>query len=274
MNDELLILIQARKGSSRLPGKIMKEAASATLLERMYERVNAAKIRKKIVIITTTDSSDDELAELCESCKFEYYRGHPTDLLERHYMAAKIFEYNHIAKIPSDCPLICPGVVERVADYYFENSDKFDYVSNLHPATYPDGNDVEIMKFAALETAYNEAKQDFEREHTTPYLWENPDRFRIGNVVWETGLDYSMTHRFTIDYEEDYEFISRVYSELYRADHIFTLEEIIKLLEEKPQLQEINSKFAGINWYRHHLDQLKTVSSKQTKSYPENANQT
>jgi spore coat polysaccharide biosynthesis protein SpsF len=160
-------------------------------------------------------------------------------------------------------------VIDKVLNYYKDNAEKFDYVSNLHPATYPDGNDVEVMPMAQFEIAWREATKDYEREHTTPFFWEQPERFRIGNVVWETGLNYSMSHRFTIDYPEDYEFIKRVYDELYtETNPNFSLNEILKLLEEKPEIYNINAKFAGVNWYRNYIGKLKTISEKETKAEP------
>src|SRR5690606_24104686 len=141
----------------------------------------------------------------------------------------------------------------------------FDFVSNLHPPSYPDGNDVEIISISALRIAWENSIKNFEREHTTPYLWENPDKFRIGNVMWETGFDYSMTHRFTIDYMEDYLFIKSVYNELYENNPDFSLYDILSLLKQKPELQEINKKHIGINWYRNHLNELKTITKEQTK---------
>jgi spore coat polysaccharide biosynthesis protein SpsF len=109
-------------------------------------------------------------------------------------------------------------------------------------------------------------QKDFEREHTTPYIWENPDKFRIGNVVWETDLDYSMTHRFTIDYKEDYEFIKTVYDELFEKNSRFSLNDILELIEKKPAIKKINQMYAGVNWYRNHLNELKTISPQQTKN--------
>jgi spore coat polysaccharide biosynthesis protein SpsF len=263
--EEILIVIQARKGSTRLPGKIMMPLADKPLLYRMFERVMSAKIPKSIVIATTTDSIDDEVEDLCIEYGMNFFRGHPTDLLDRHYKAALNFNARHVAKIPSDCPLICPEVIDRVGEYYHNNLFRYDYVSNLHPATYPDGHDVEIMPFEILETAWKEATKDFEREHATPFIWEHPDRFRIGNVEWETGLDFSLSHRMTIDYPEDYEFIKAVYDELYDENRIFSLCDIMMLLEKKPELMKINSEFAGVNWYRHHLDELKTISPDKTR---------
>ncbi|HEX3074876.1 MAG TPA: hypothetical protein VHP30_14780, partial [Ignavibacteriales bacterium] len=106
---------------------------------------------------------------------------------------------------------------------------------------------------------------NFEREHTTPYIWENPARFRIGNVEWETGLDFSMSQRWTLDYIEDYNFIKRVYEELHPKNPEFDLRDIIRLLAEKEELLDINSKYAGVNWYRNHLNELRTVGVSQTK---------
>jgi len=231
----------------------------------MFERVNAANLKGEVVIATTTDTSDDEVQKLCTEFKINCFRGHPTDLLDRHYKAAKIFNADAVVKIPSDCPLIDPIIIDKVIGYYLVNPEKFDYVSNLHPQSYPDGNDVEIMNIRALENAWQNAAKDFEREHTTPYLWENPDKFRIGNVIWESGFDFSMTHRFTIDYREDYEFIKSVYDELYSDENIFSLDDILALLERKPDLLKINQKYNGVNWYRNHLNELKTITHEQTK---------
>ena len=262
---KIVTVIQARTGSTRLPNKIFLPLAEKPLLFRMHERVAASKLQGTIVIATTTDKSDDKVEELCKEFNLNCFRGHPTDLLDRHYQAAKVFNADAVLKIPSDCPLIDPCVIDKVLKFYLDNSIKFDYVSNLHPATYPDGNDVEIISFEALKNAWVNAKLELEREHTTPYLWENPDKFRIGNVEWETGLDYSMSHRFTIDYKKDYKFIKSVYDELYPVNNIFTLQDILDLLEKKPELKKINEEYCGVNWYRNHLDELKTISSEQTK---------
>jgi spore coat polysaccharide biosynthesis protein SpsF len=252
-------------GSTRLPGKVMLPLAGKPLIIRMQERLSLSRYAGKIIIATTDDESDDQLFRLCKQNNLNIFRGHSLDLLDRHYRAAKKFNADVVIKIPSDCPLIDPEIIDKVIQYYISNRDKFDFVSNLHPPTYPDGNDVEIMSIKVLEDAWINAKKDFEREHTTPYIWENPDKFRIGNVVWETGLDYSMTHRFTIDYNEDYEFIKRIYDELYEDNKRFRLKDILALLEKKPEIKKINEMYAGVNWYRNHLNELKTISPMQTK---------
>jgi spore coat polysaccharide biosynthesis protein SpsF len=162
--------------------------------------------------------------------------------------------------------LIDPDIIDKVLKYYINNKNNFDFVSNLHPPSYPDGNDVEVMSMIALKDAWQNATRDLEREHTTPYFWENPDKFKIGNVLWESGKDYSKSHRFTIDYPEDYQFIKQVYDELFDDNRIFTLQDIMDLLERKPELMYINSQYAGVNWYRNHLDELKTKTKSDTRT--------
>ena len=263
----MLTLIQARRGSSRLPDKVSLDLCGQPLLLRMVERVRRAQLAGRVAVITTTDPADDALVDLCVAHKIEVFRGSPADLLDRHYQAALHFgEENAVVKIPSDCPLIDPAVIDRVIGVYQATAGDADYVSNLHPATYPDGNDVEVMKFEALEIAWRKAERPLEREHTTPYFWENPDQFRLANVVWESGFDYSMSHRFTIDYPQDYEFVKAVYNALYPSNPAFGLADILSLLLREPGIFALNHELAGVNWYRNHLDELKTVDASQTKN--------
>jgi spore coat polysaccharide biosynthesis protein SpsF len=265
MSLNIVTVIQSRMASTRLPGKVMMPLACKPLLYRMHERVAASKLSGEIIIAATEEETDVPIIQLCEENNLNYYRGHSTDLLERHYKAAKKFNADVVVKIPSDCPLIDPNIIDKVIKYFIENFPKYDFVSNLHPATYPDGNDIEVMTMKSFEDARQNAKLPLEREHTTPYFWENPDKFRIGNVTWETGLDFSMTHRFTIDYKEDYEFIKTVYDELYSENNMFILDDILNLLDDKPEIKRINEKYAGVNWYRNHLNELKTIDPGQTK---------
>jgi spore coat polysaccharide biosynthesis protein SpsF len=235
------------------------------LFLRQAERVQTAALCGQVVIATTTDPIDDAIVEVCRQAGLEYYRGDAKDLLDRHYQAALYYAADTVIKIPSDCPLIDPVLIDRVVGYWLDHAGEFDFVSNLHPATWPDGNDVEIMTFSTLEQAWHQAVRPLEREHTTPYIWERPEQFRIGNVQLEDGRDYSMTHRFTIDYEADYRFISAVFDELFPMDPRFGVDAILSLLERRPDLYAINAGHAGVNWYRHHLDELKTVGAGQTR---------
>ena len=262
---KIATIIQARISSTRLPGKVLLPVLGEPLLLKMVERVRSAELTGQLIIATSTNHDDDKIEELCVKNGLICFRGNLTDLLDRHYQAGKKYGADAVVKIPSDCPLIDPQIIDKVLKYYIDNSDKFDFVSNLHPASYPDGNDVEIMSFRSLETAWKESARQLEREHTTPYFWENPDKFRIGNVYWENGLDYSTSHRWTIDFEEDYLFIKKVYEELYKNNPAFGLYDILNLLELKPDIGEINQKYSGKYWYENHLNELTHIDEYKNK---------
>jgi spore coat polysaccharide biosynthesis protein SpsF len=231
----------------------------------MVERVVSARLSGRVVVATTVLDEDDVLAEHCTRLGFPVFRGHPTDLLSRHLSAARAFGARYVAKVPSDCPVIDPEAIDAVLGAFLDTLGQYDYVSNLHPATWPDGNDVEVMTLDALGAAAIEAERPFEREHTTPFLWERPGRFRIGNVELPGGRALSMTHRFVLDYPEDYAFVSRVYDELYDERPRFGLSDVLGLLGRKPQIARLNEKWAGVNWYRHHLDELRMVAAGETR---------
>jgi spore coat polysaccharide biosynthesis protein SpsF len=261
-----LVVVQARTGSSRLPGKVLLPVAGAPLLERMLERVLWSRTPFALVVATTWDPADDAIAALCERLGAGCFRGHPADLLDRHYQVARAEGADVVVKIPSDCPLIDPAAIDRVLGAFLAEPQRWDYMSNLHPATWPDGNDVEVMPVGVLETAWREARRGFEREHTTPFLWERPERFRIGNVTWETGQDLSTSHRLTVDYPEDYALVCAVYEALWRPGvPAFGTGALLELLESCPEIGALNRRWVGVNWYRHHLDELRSVSAAETR---------
>jgi spore coat polysaccharide biosynthesis protein SpsF len=247
------VVIQARTGSTRLPGKVLMPLANRPLLQRMLERVLAANTPSAVVLATTPDRADDPIEKIGREVGVPCFRGHPTDLLDRHYRAAVEFGADAVVKIPSDCPLVDPSVIDRVIGYYAAHARAVDFVSNLHPPTYPDGNDVEVIPFHVLEAAWKEATEAHEREHTTPFIWERPDRFRVHNIAWESGLDYSSTHRWTIDYLEDYQLLAAVYDALWTERHpMFSMEEVLFLLEARPDIAALNACHVGKAWYREH----------------------
>lgn len=264
---KVTVVVQARTGSSRLPGKVLLWAAGAPLLQRMIERVCAARTASEVVIATTESPADDPIAGLARAAGVACVRGHATDCLDRHVLAARVTGADAVVKIPSDCPLIDPATIDRVIGAFLASTTEpdadvegIDYVSNLHPATWPDGFDVEVMTRGALETAWREATRPLEREHTTPFLWDNPERFVTRNVAWETGLDYSASHRLTLDYAEDYAVIRGVYDALWSASRHFTLAEILEVLAAQPALAARNAMHLGTSWYRNHPGELKTLA--------------
>jgi spore coat polysaccharide biosynthesis protein SpsF len=260
---KVLVVVQARTSSTRLPGKVLLPLAGKPLLVRMLERVKSARTPSELCVATTTDSGDDPVVVIARQAGVRCVRGHPTDLLDRHVQAVRQVGADAVVKIPSDCPLIDPAVIDRVIDAFLEDPT-YDYVSNLHPATWPDGYDVEVMTRTALETAHREATRPLEREHTTAFVWERPERFRLKNVAWERDLQ--MSHRLTIDYPEDFELIRLVFEALHEEGAApFGLDEILAYLDANPAVYRINHKYAGVNWYRHHLDELRTVDASRTR---------
>ncbi|MCX6139348.1 MAG: glycosyltransferase family protein [Candidatus Kapabacteria bacterium] len=264
----VLVICQARLGSTRLPRKVLLPLSGQPLILRFLERVSCAKLATTVVVATTTDASDDLLCVMCADAGYHVYRGHPRDLLDRHYQAAKAFGADVVVKIPSDCPLIDPGIIDEVISAYQRSSDSLDYVSNLHPGTWPDGNDVEVMSMKILERAWFAATKDYEREHTTPWLWDDNAGVRTSNVVWGGGRDLSMSHRWTIDYPEDYMLIKAAYDNLYCVNPRFGIMDILSFLNDHPEIAGVNSHLAGVNWYRSHLAELHTVDSRHTRDYP------
>ncbi|MGE3799413.1 MAG: NTP transferase domain-containing protein [Candidatus Kapaibacterium sp.] len=263
----ILVIIQARTGSSRLPNKVMMPLAGRPLLQRMIERVERATTPSGLLVATTLEPADNPIRNLCAEIGVNCFSGHATDLLDRHYKAGLEYRADVIVKIPSDCPLIDPRVVDRVITFWQQNRRTYDYVSNLHPATWPDGQDVEVIPMNLLERAWRNAAQNFEREHTTPWIWERPELFRLGNVVSDDSVDRSMTHRWTIDYPEDYTFLTQIFDALWSANRPdFSVEEILAYLEQSPTVSDINKMYAGVNWYRHHLHELRTVDRKRTRN--------
>ena len=263
------IVVQARTGSTRLPRKVLLPLAGAPLLVRMAERVRAARASFELVIATTTEPSDDEIATVCAAHGLHVFRGHPTDLLARHLAAGESVSADVVVKIPSDCPLIDPACIERVLAFFEATRGEYDFVSNLHPPTWPDGNDVEVMPIELLRLAAREADKAHEREHTTSFFWDRPERFRIGNVAWETGRSLAASHRFTIDYAEDYAFVAAVYAALYTPyEPPFSLARVLALLAERPDVLALNAKHVGVSWYRNHPGELKTIDASRPPRRP------
>jgi len=229
-------VIQARMGSTRVPGKVMKDLKGSTVLSHIISRVKQANLIDDIVIATTTRSQDDIVADEAKKYGAKVFRGPEDDLLARYYFAAKENDAQAIVRITSDCPLIDPHIVDDIVGFYHAND--YDAVTNggHDPSrrTFPRGLDTAVFSFAALEKAFAEAKEQFEREHVTPYIYKH---FRV--FYYRCSKDLSQ-YRLTLDTEEDYQLIKEIYERLYRGQHDFYLPEIIDLLEKNPDLVAIN----------------------------------
>lgn len=254
-----MIIVQSRMSSTRLPGKVLMPLGGKPLLERMVERLRKSVHGNKIIIATTWQPADNPVAELGVKLHVPVFRGHPVDLLDRHYQAAREFGFDYVVKIPSDCPLIDPQVVDFVIDSFFAEGN-LDYAGNLHPATWPDGNDVEIFTTEALERAWREAQLVHQREHTTPYIFENPQIFRLKNIINPEGSpELSARYRLTIDYPEDYLLIRTVFEDLYPIKPDFGWKDIVQFLEAYPAVLALNAMYAGTGWMSRHYEKIPVI---------------
>ena len=234
-----ICIIQARIGSSRLPGKILMKAGGRTLLENVLMRVGQAKKIDKIVVATTDQKGDDVTERLCKEIGIDCFRGSENDVLDRFYQAAIRFKADVIVRVTGDCPFHDPILIDNVINFYLENEDKYDYVSNVDPPTFPDGLDLWVFPFGTLERAWKEARLKSEREHVCPYIWKNPHLFRIGH--FKSDVDYSHM-RWTVDEENDLRFVKEIYKRLHKKGGTFHMQDIISLLEEYPELMNINKE--------------------------------
>ncbi|WP_276661903.1 glycosyltransferase family protein [Syntrophomonas wolfei] len=233
-----VIIVQARMTSTRLPGKVLYKVMGKPLLEYQIERLRQVRQADDIVIATTANSDDQPIIQLCERLEVKYYRGSEEDVLSRYYEAADTFTADAVVRVTSDCPLIDPGVMDEVLDLYLSHPGNFDYVSNTLERTYPRGLDAEVFSRQALGKAYQEAREQPEREHVTLYMYRHPERFRLANS--RSAEDYS-EHRWTVDTAEDFELIRRILQELYPPNGQFTWLDVLSLLNEHPDWMEINA---------------------------------
>ncbi|MEF9951697.1 MAG: glycosyltransferase family protein [Clostridium sp.] len=233
------VIIQARMGSTRLPGKVMKKIEGHSILAHDIMRIKQANEIKDIIIATTIKEEDNLIVNEATIYGAKVYRGSEDNVLERYYYAAKENNVDTVIRITSDCPLIDPRILDKMIKEY-DNND-YEYMSNqsakLEERTFPRGLDIEIFSFKLLEDAYFNAKHDYQKEHVTPYIYENcTNKYHFKN-----GANYSK-YRWTLDTQEDLEAIRYIYSYLYKGKHDFYMDEVISLMIEHPEIVEINSE--------------------------------
>jgi spore coat polysaccharide biosynthesis protein SpsF len=235
---KVIAIIQARMNSTRLPGKILKKVLNKPLLEHQIDRIRRSRHIQEIVIATTTNDVDECILDVCRELGLAYYRGSEHDVLSRYEGAAAAFGAEVIVRLTSDCPVIDPDTIDRVVAYYLQHHTQVDYVSNFLNRTYPRGMDTEVFSASALHTAHLEATQPHEREHVTPFLYANPNRFRLSSIQHPCNESH---HRWTVDTPEDLDLITQIIEALYPTNPNFSLDDILTLMRQRPELQEINA---------------------------------
>ncbi len=236
------VIVQARTGSTRLPGKILKElpyGSGITALEQVIQRLQRCREIERIIIATTTNPEDDVIVEIAERSGVSWFRGSSEDVLSRYFGAAVKYHVDPVIRVTSDCPCIDPAVVDRCVVEF--NARGVSYLSNTLERSFPHGLDVEVFSFEALATAQEQAKAPPEREHVTPYIIQHAEVFSRVNVKAfpeETGPGI----RITLDTREDYTLLCAVFDFLYPANPFFGAREIVELFHARPYLHEINRK--------------------------------
>ncbi len=255
MKPKVVAIIQGRMNSSRLPAKIMQDIAGQPMLNRVFIRASRADSVQQVLIATTTDSTDDPVAEYCDFSGIPFTRGSQFDVLDRYYQAAKESKADVVVRITADCPVIDPLLIDDVVKTILDNSE-FDFVANRLPPpwgrTYPIGLDVEACTFKALAKAWKSAKEPQHREHAMPYFYEGVQLTRQSRTL-ETGVsprgfNIALLHhttdfgdyRWTVDTPEDLEFIRQVYNHFNGHDD-FSWKEVLGLVHDQPKLMEINA---------------------------------
>lgn len=243
-----LAIIQARSNSTRLPKKVLMKLQDKTVLEHVINRVKESHLIDDIVVATTLNNDDIEIVKICSKNNIKVYCGSEDDVLDRFYQIAKILKPTNVIRITADCPVIDPKIIDMVIESHLSNS--IDYTSNTIVPTFPDGLDIEVFKFYALEKAFFNATLLSEREHVTPYIRNNKDIFTDLNV--KNKINYS-NKRWTLDNKEDFEFLSIIYENLYHKNNLFGFSEILDFLEKNPEIEKINSSIERNEGYKKSL---------------------
>jgi spore coat polysaccharide biosynthesis protein SpsF len=251
-------IIQARMGSTRLPGKVLMHLAGKPVLWHIVARLQHAARLDQICVATSVENEDDCIEEACRNWNVPVFRGSRDDVLSRYYECAKhtgmhAGKNDYIVRITADCPFVDPSIV----DILIENAvnGHYDYMSNTDPPTFPDGLDVEVFRFDVLKTAFKEARLASEREHVTPYIRKNKNVSKY-NVTHSPDLS---TVRLTLDTSEDYHVIAMIYDALYREGDRITLEDVLKLLDSRIDIPAINAQYNRNEGYEQSLSQDRII---------------
>jgi spore coat polysaccharide biosynthesis protein SpsF len=245
-------IVQARMGSTRLPGKVLRPLAGRPMLVRIVDRVRACPAVSRVIVATSDRDGDEPIRQLCAAEQIDCFAGSEHDVLDRFYSAALSFHGDPLIRITADCPLVDPTLLAKLVALF--DGGGYDHAGVatgagalfLGEGRYPDGLDAECFSFAALERAWREATSPQDREHVTPYIWRNVDRFRCGQLTSPT--DYSQL-RWTVDNEADFDLIARVYDALYRPGAVFGMEDVLQYLAAHPELAATNEAFIGKEGY-------------------------
>lgn len=257
---EVLAILQARVSSTRLPGKVLEPILGEPMIVRQVERVGRARTLDHLVVATSVDVSDDPLVRVCEQHGIDVCRGPLEDVLSRFRECAARFSPAHIVRLTGDCPLADPELIDRLVLFHVEGG--YDYSSTALQPTFPDGLDAEVFTSATLESTWHSATLSSQREHVTSYIYTHGERFRLGSL--KSDVDRSAL-RWSVDEPRDLKMVREVYSRLYAGNPRFGYSDVLSLLDEHPEIAEINSGIARNEGYAKSLreDELSRPDDKE-----------
>lgn len=227
--------------STRLPGKVLLPILGRPMLSFQMERLRRVASRPKLVVATTSNSTDDVIVEFCAQHGHDCIRGSESDVLSRYCAALDAFDADSVIRVTSDCPLLDPAIVDRVWQEFVSAPGGCDYASNMIRPTYPYGMAVEVVTAKALREAHREATALAEREHVTPFVYWRPERYALRSVELEQDLSF---HRWTVDTPEDFALVSRILTALYPVRPQFDMNDVLELLQQHPDWMELNRSIA------------------------------
>lgn len=239
-------IVQARCGSTRFPDKVFADIDGKPLLWHVVNRLTYAQTIDDIIIATTINPRDDKIEEWCYKERVKCFRGSEEDVLNRYYSASAAFPSDIIVRVTADDPFKEPEVIDKVIRKLI--NDGLDLVTNNFPPSFPEGLDCEAFTFRVLQIMENSTQDSFEREHVTQYIYHNPDKFRIGNVVSDHQLS---SYRWTIDNKEDYEMVKAIYENREdSAEGILLMNEILDIIQRNKEIKSINSQVKRSTMYQ------------------------
>jgi spore coat polysaccharide biosynthesis protein SpsF len=233
-------IVQARTSSKRFPGKILKElpyGSGITVLQQVIRRLKRAKQLDDIIIATTTSKEDKSIIKIAKKEKINFFRGNKENVLSRYYFAAKKNSLDVIVRITGDCPCVDPEIVDFFIQKHIHSQS--DYTSSSPRIIFPRGYNVEVLNFLCLEKAYRNAKKTYDKEHVTPYVFNNRSFFKINFLKPPKQLRLKGV-RVTLDKEEDYGLLCVIFDNLYYKNKYFTIHDVLRLYKDKPWLKLIN----------------------------------
>jgi spore coat polysaccharide biosynthesis protein SpsF len=231
-----VVIIQARMGSTRLPGKVLLDLGGQTVLSRVVRRTQQSKRTQEILVATTDLAQDAAIVAECDRLHVSCFRGSEQDVLQRYYGAAMSCAADAVVRITSDCPLIDPDVMDETIRVF--EDERADYASNVNPRRFPRGLDAEVFTVAVLERAWREAREPYQREHVTPYIYNHPETFHIASNI---GKDDYSEHRWTLDTPEDLNLMRAIYASFGNAQ-TFGWRDVLALVESRQDIRELNSQ--------------------------------